>query len=521
MITGTLLYFLVFRNNLVFKLKGDKEIKLEVYSEYQELGIIATINDKDISDTVTVDTNLDINKLGTYEITYTLNYKEKVLSLTRKIEVVDTTAPTLTLKGDSEITLKKGSSYQELGCSALDNYDETVNDKIQVINNVNSNLEGIYEVKYNVVDNSGNMASVTRKVIVVKQEETVSEPIINNITNSMEDNEITNMYFINDGINVEGYIKDNDGNYKVSFCNTNNKCVTYNMTKKDDYYFNGNIALTNLDNGTYDVYLESKTKLRALNKQELQYRIARAKIGNKLMTFSYDNNLVSLKVEDFNYQYDIVIDPGHGGSDPGALNQFIDEKNINLIQSQYEKKRYEEHGLKVLMLREDLSYGTVMGDSSWPAVRRKAYALGYYGVVSKIVYSNHHNSSDDKSLMGWEIIVPATSNSNFLSNIYKIRDAWSNIYPVNENHTRVYTRNYNTNVIFTKNNNEQYYFTDYYAVIRLPYQLFNVNNVLFEGSYLSNLSDFDWYYKQENWKKMSEEKIKTYVTSLGIEYIAP
>ena len=66
-----------------------------------------------------------------------------------------------------------------------------------------------------------------------------------------------------------------------------------------------------------------------------------------------------------------------------------------------------------------------------------------------------------------------------------------------------------------------YYFTDYYAVLRVPYQLFNVNNVLFEGSYLSNSKDFDWYYTNNNWKKLSEDKIKTYVEALGIEYIEP
>ena len=175
----------------------------------------------------------------------------------------------------------------------------------------------------------------------------------------------------------------------------------------------------------------------------------------------------------------------------------------------------------MLLLRDDYSYGTVMGDEEWPLVRRKAYALGYYGSVSKITYSNHHNSSLDKTLTGWEIIVPSNSTYDDLKDVYKLKGEWTKVYNTKEEHVRIYTRNYNTGTIFTKENNEKYYFTDYYAVIRLPYELFNIKNVLYEGAYLSNYNDFNWYYNEENWKKLSEEKIKVYVESLGIKYIEP
>ena len=519
---GTVLYLSLSKDVLVFKLNGNDKMTLEVYSEYEELGVTATLNDEDISSEVTIDnSNIDINKLGTYQVTYILKHDEEEIKLTREVEVVDSTSPTITLNGASEVTVKKGTTYQELGCSAVDNYDEKVKDKIQIINNVNTSLPGLYEVKYVVSDESGNTATLIRTVVVVENN-TQNTNIKDIVLDSMESNEIKSMKFTNDGIYVDGYIKDNNGTFKVILCDDKEKCTIYGMTKMGDYNFFGNIKLTGLNNGTYTVYVESNNKEKAINKQEMQHRIVRAKVGDKLVSFSYDNNNnIKLKIEDFAYQYDIVIDPGHGGSDPGALNQYIDEKNINLIQSKYEKQRYEEHGLKVLLLREDLTYGTVMGDSSWPAVRRKAYAIGYYGAVSRFSYSNHHNSSDDKSLMGWEIIVPANSDISYLSHIYQIRDAWSNLYPTTENHVRLYTRNYNTSVIFTKENEEKYSFTDYYAVIRLPQELYNVNHVLFEGAYLSNLSDYDWYYNKGNWKKLSEEKIKAYVTALGIDYKEP
>ena len=92
-----------------------------------------------------------------------------------------------------------------------------------------------------------------------------------------------------------------------------------------------------------------------------------------------------MNVSDFEYLYDVVIDPGHGGSDSGAVNGSYVERNINLELSLYEKSRFEAHGLKVLLLRDNnQDYGTVMGDESWDKVERKAFALGYYGSVSRI-----------------------------------------------------------------------------------------------------------------------------------------
>lgn len=520
LIASFLLYYFLIRKVVTFKLVGKENVTVNIYEPYTDLGYIAKVNDEDLSSEVVVDSsNLDINKLGTYEVTYKLKYKEKEYSLVRKVNVVDSIAPTLTLIGEEEVIIDVGSVYQEQGCNVVDNYDSEVKNKINIINRVNTNVEGVYDVVYTVVDNHKNKSEITRKVIVKPKDKELTE---DNYLDLMESNLITDISFIEDGIYVQGYVKDNNGTFKIKLCENNKRnCISYNMKKQSKYYYDGNIRISNLENGTYYMWINSKIDEKVVNKLDMQYRVVRSKIGDKLITFSYENDNVKLTVEDFNYKYDILIDPGHGGSDPGAGNNITNEKTFNLVQSLYEKERYEEHGLKVLMLRSDESYGIVMGDSSWPAVRKKAYALGYYGVVSKITYSNHHNSSEDKSMSGWEIIVSANASKNDLVNIYKIKDNWNKSYNVLENHIRLYTRNYNTGTIFTKENEEEYYFTDYYAVIRLPYQLFNIKNVLFEGSYLSNMDDFNWYYNNDSWKKLSEEKIKVYVESLGVKYIAP
>ena len=66
-------------------------------------------------------------------------------------------------------------------------------------------------------------------------------------------------------------------------------------------------------------------------------KIKRGKVGNKLVTFDYTNNNVNINISDFYYEYDVIIDVGHGGSDTGATNIYIAEKDMNLKVSLYEK----------------------------------------------------------------------------------------------------------------------------------------------------------------------------------------
>ena len=48
----------------------------------------------------------------------------------------------------------------------------------------------------------------------------------------------------------------------------------------------------------------------------------------------------------------IIIDPGHGGADPGTVHGQIYEKNINLRISKLLKKELESYGASVILTRE-------------------------------------------------------------------------------------------------------------------------------------------------------------------------
>ena len=157
-------------------LTGDAEITLEVGSTYNELGATFTDNyDQDGNATVSGD-SVDTSTLGTYMVNYNVTDSEGNVAtqVSRTVNVVDTTAPVITLTGDSEITLTVGDIYEELGATATDNYDTNLNVVIAG-DIVDTETEGTYVVTYNVTDSEGNVATqVTRTVIV----ESDSSPVL-------------------------------------------------------------------------------------------------------------------------------------------------------------------------------------------------------------------------------------------------------------------------------------------------------------------------------------------------------
>lgn len=410
----------------------------------------------------------------------------------------DTKAPVIKLKGGKTITMYLGAKWVEPGYSVSDNSGEKLVKKVKIKSNLNTNKFGTYKITYSVSDSSGNKTSITRTVKVVYS------------------NVIKNLTWISNGIRIRGLLYNAAGNIAIKICDSNNKCDYYRGTPKGRNY-DISLDLSKYNNGNYTIKLRyKKNEYNLIDNLNFENKIVRKRIGNKLVTMKYNKSTPYFTIEDFKYQYDVLIDVGHGGFDSGAKNKYILEKYLNLTQSLYEKKRYEDHGLKVLITRTDDTYGMMMGSSDMPRLRRKAYAIGYYGGVSKIVYGNHHNSTQNTKVSGYELILTNQGTKNRYQTEYKIASEWKKIYPNLDKHTRIYGRNYDTDAILKKEDGQVYSIKNYYAVQRIPFELFGVYTTTYEGCYLSNLNDFNWYIK--NWKKLSEIKIKNYVESLGIEY---
>ena len=153
------------------KLIGKPEIILNAGEAYIEQKATAHDNaDGDLSSSINISGDVNINLPGTYNIRYNVSDSSgnKATEVIRKVIVRDTTPPVITLFGSSEIILDAGQTYVEQGATALDNVDGDLTEIIN-INNINTDIAGIYTITYNVSDSSGNPAKeVVRKIIVNK-----------------------------------------------------------------------------------------------------------------------------------------------------------------------------------------------------------------------------------------------------------------------------------------------------------------------------------------------------------------
>ena len=146
---------------------GESELIVEAGEGYDELGFTAVDNvEGDITKLVQIAGSVDGNIVGIYTITYTVTDKyENSTSIQRVVQVVDTTAPELTLKGNKKIVLEAGAVFED-EYSAVDRVDGDLTNEVKVSGSVNTQKLGTYTLTYKVEDNSGNSCEVIRTVVV-------------------------------------------------------------------------------------------------------------------------------------------------------------------------------------------------------------------------------------------------------------------------------------------------------------------------------------------------------------------
>lgn len=89
----------------------------------------------------------------------------------------------------------------------------------------------------------------------------------------------------------------------------------------------------------------------------------------------------------------IVIDPGHGGSDPGAVANNLKEKDYSLLISKYMYDRFKELGVPVKLTRDtDITLS--------PRERTNKIKSFYGDGKDVIVISNHLNAGGGVNLSG-------------------------------------------------------------------------------------------------------------------------
>lgn len=156
-------------------LAGQQQQVFEAGGDYVDPGYSATDNcDGDLTAKVKVDGDVDGHTPGNYMITYYVEDSAKnTCEVKRSVSVIDTTAPSIVLKGDSSVYVELGSRYTDPGVMAVDTQDGDVTAGVVTYGSVDTSKKGVYSVNYSVSDAAGNASTVKRDVFVYQKQEPV------------------------------------------------------------------------------------------------------------------------------------------------------------------------------------------------------------------------------------------------------------------------------------------------------------------------------------------------------------
>lgn len=162
-VAGWLVLFQVNRFTLELELLGKETVIQEYGQVFQDPGAEVHVKGSLFwkngftprNAEISVTGRVDENALGRYSICYTATIGPWRAQALRKVNVVDTQCPVITLTEDSQETLLPGTPYQEPGYTAVDNYDGDITDRVV-------RLEEMGKITYAVVDSSGNPATTER-----------------------------------------------------------------------------------------------------------------------------------------------------------------------------------------------------------------------------------------------------------------------------------------------------------------------------------------------------------------------
>lgn len=161
MILGMVTLFGCTNETPALDLIGDSVITINKGDSFIDPGV-NIVGDFDLE--IESDTDLDVNTVGSYEITYTITFNGVEINETRTVVVVDGNdeTPTISLNGAETIYIDLYGTYEELGAIVVGDFDLT----IDVSSNVDTSSVGEYQVTYSIIFNEVTI-SISRTVIVV------------------------------------------------------------------------------------------------------------------------------------------------------------------------------------------------------------------------------------------------------------------------------------------------------------------------------------------------------------------
>jgi len=144
-------------------------MSIECHSLFSDPGASASdVCAGDLSGAIQVSGSVDANTVGSYTLSYSVNDGHgNSASASRQVQVVDTTAPVLSLAGAGSMSIECHSLFSDPGSSASDVCAGDLSGAIHVSGSVDANTVGSYTLSYAVSDGHGNSAAASRTVQVV------------------------------------------------------------------------------------------------------------------------------------------------------------------------------------------------------------------------------------------------------------------------------------------------------------------------------------------------------------------
>ena len=167
---------------------------------------------------------------------------------------------------------------------------------------------------------------------------------------------------------------------------------------------------------------------------------------------TYQTMMLNIKENKDKEIYDIVIDAGHGGIDPGTTVNGQKETDFTLDIAKLLKEDLTKKGFTVKLTRDE---DTLKEDEWFEEYGKNGRAQISHEVYAKYLFSVHLNSSTSSKVKGIEIYTPSDINYDLAKSIAEsIIDNTSLDYSIQKTYKRfngVYTHNFSESEINSSN----------------------------------------------------------------------
>lgn len=243
----------------VIKLKGNQITEMSINKEYEEKGYTAQDEyDGDLTDKVEIIGEVDTKNYGEYIITYRVSdNNNNITEVNRIVKIIDEEPPKIICKTD--YSAFKTESKKIIGCTAQDNFDGDITNKIEKIGKYDTSKPGIYNIVYKIEDDAGNTTEKNHNIIIFEENKTLTNKLEINLESSEKlEKLITNLNEIDINPTIFINIDDNQVEKQIKLIEkiigTNNEISVSIKTVEPEIYNDFETFKTNFEKIKKELY---------------------------------------------------------------------------------------------------------------------------------------------------------------------------------------------------------------------------------------------------------------------------